>query len=890
MSFRCFACVLVCLTATRALPAGEPRAAEVLYCGEIPPSQFMTIRYIGEERRLELEHLPEINHTDQATAAIALSPAWIREMLSITLNALPSDVQDQMAAMILEADDPRIIDEIAFCVAHSSAEELQANEFVARSIVENAKLVYQADEMFEHVQLVERLIDDREEDYYTTARYRLTNSDGTETFHEIPRNAYYWYVVHPALSPGAEGYVDPLTGEVASPLIGGVSWRDYLLFEAPEPERKASIHAAMRMPNRITQEAIDRAAPATRTALTEFTVDPLALIVDRETGAPVLSVFSWPGGQFDGNVIATTIPLEHNALGGDTTLLENLLLAGNGGALFDPRRVGEGLVPLRFALLKDRDPFGEPIVETTLAALGVAYDVFSSDRIHEILQSEQEYLKIIIPSGQPRSLYERLEQEQEPFEEWMKRDPLAWSSVIQFHGAGDPRYPDDDWAGIQLPWGFSVAERQTAPDAGLLPGGYPRLSDVLGKGRVTWNRKPLNLGSHAELSAEATALERIGYFVTQNQQDRCAEVPPYYRGPDNQAVVDGDAAEFVQELRSKHSQRALYLHFGNCGEIMYLLSAASRAALVPIRNVVAHCVDHVWNDVFMDGKWRTFTAFRSDGGVRFDNGVYEGKRFSAMSVRPDGYITNAIADYCDETVTLKVTVRDSRGNPVDGATVDVLSHWNKGEPPPKKHAMVAWTDLEGRATVELGTERDFFVQVYSPLGSWPEGTLGIDAHRALERKQISDVDYPAPSIAIKLEESTEAGLVFHKEVVLEQPGNAPKFRIQRGRKNDGQTTLSLSVDASRAIMHGYSTYYQTRFLQDVPAGSVDVLLLDPKNLNKMQAGKPFVARAAFQRVQAEDLVFQLPDPSRDWYVVLSNRHRISHGQVVDVRAALDASK
>jgi len=859
----------------------KPAAQGTLFDAEIPPGEYVAFRWDG--RGFAPAHTPELDLTARAQQALTHTPKWLRPSLASKLDGLEPDLQDALADTIIGAKDTRYKDEIAFCVAHLPDRELTREQFNPIIIAENARLIYEADARLDYAELIDRG-DYAKGDWTTTVRYRLRGAEGVEEYYELPCEIYYWYIVYPKLGREHVAYVDPTTGEVEPPERGGVFWREYLMHGDAQLKRCASTHFIMEYPNLI--ERLPASAERAELALTEFSIDPIALAVD-SARTPILCTFSWPGGQFDGQVTATTIPVELDSGFGETDLRENLLRSGSSLALLDPAIVPDGFDSIRIAILKDRDPFGEPTIERELKRLGFEFSVFSSDRIAEMLAAEAGFIKVVIPSGQPRQLYERLAESEELWREWMSDKELSYNRSVEFHGATDPAHPGDNWTGLRMPWGFGCTARQ---GGALSIGGYPRLLDLLSGAQFVWDNRPLTLSGDAGISPGACVLELLGYYTTQNLIDRCAEVPFYYRGPDGDACFDGNAAEYVQTLRKHYPQRSLYLHYGNCGEVGDILTAACRTALIPVRDVVAHPVDHVWNSVYLMGKWRVYTVFRSDGGTRFDDGVYtEKNHIGPMACRSDGYVSNTIGDYFGSTFVLEVQVADANGNPVDGATVAAMMDWVHEEPPPKIHAGLAWTDDEGIARIELGVGRDTFVQVFTTLEDWPElvpdtsDRAGRDTEPrsdpVLERRRQMK---PQPALAAAADD-IKAGETVHYDVSLGFALPKPLVAVDPptpGPKGGGPG-VALAVNGR--ILHGYSSYFGCNFTQRQRGGTIDLFVVDRANYELFTRGEPFVAAHSLE--DADSATLRLPTSSDEWFVIVSNVHRMAWGQMVNLAAA-----
>ena len=242
-------------------------------------------------------------------------------------------------------------------------------------------------------------------------------------------------------------------------------------------------------------------------------------------------------------------------------------------------------------------------------------------------------------------------------------------------GAIDLTTPEDDWCGTALPGGLTCSGQTDTPIHDLRLGGYPKLLDVIEGSDILWNGESGGFSGNNPLEQAPDALRRIGYFVTQNMIDRCAEIPSCYGGPDN-ICPTCNGTILSQTLRSQYPLRTLYLHFGNCGEMQQMLGASGRAVLVPVASVDSYGQDHVWNEFNLGEGWLHYESGRSDGGTSVDT-RHDQDWGAVMRVRGDGYVENATPKYSAELFTLDITVRDAGGLPVDGADIHVASEYNK---------------------------------------------------------------------------------------------------------------------------------------------------------------------------------------------------------------------
>ncbi len=164
------------------------------------------------------EALVSFDLTPTAWNAIAVAPVWMRRDLEWNLHYLSSENQDRYGNLLLGVTDPRIVDEVAFQIAHLSYTTLQLATWDANLLVVNAQLMYQIDPELQYVDIVEHDLGDG--DFYSTTVYR-TVANGDTLSVEIPKEMYYWYIVMPKVSD-------------ERPLMGGgvynYFWREYLFY------------------------------------------------------------------------------------------------------------------------------------------------------------------------------------------------------------------------------------------------------------------------------------------------------------------------------------------------------------------------------------------------------------------------------------------------------------------------------------------------------------------------------------------------------------------------------------------------------------------------------------------------------------------------------------
>jgi hypothetical protein len=168
---------------------------------------------------------PATSLTGLARQAIEYAPAWLGLELQDAFRRMDATHQDVFADIILEASDP-VVDEIAFVVAHTAPEVLQSPSFHPELLAENAQYVYAHDSYLEYADILDYGSAAAGGEYYSTLVYWIAS--GGETLQvELPRERYYWDIVHPKITDEFPTYIDPATGAYADPPVGKF-WRDFL--------------------------------------------------------------------------------------------------------------------------------------------------------------------------------------------------------------------------------------------------------------------------------------------------------------------------------------------------------------------------------------------------------------------------------------------------------------------------------------------------------------------------------------------------------------------------------------------------------------------------------------------------------------------------------------
>ena len=177
------------------------------------------------------------NHDElipESKAALEKAPAWMRADLEAILSQLSTTNQQIWAGLINDAYDP-YIDEIAFSIAHSSVAYLEEDYVYPELFIENAHLIYDIDGDLNYVEVIDYGTSYNDENYYSTTRYWKEDTHGILQQIEVPRDIYYWYVVHPKITDEIPNYISPDVIEsngshdnnFAAP-PEGVFWRNWL--------------------------------------------------------------------------------------------------------------------------------------------------------------------------------------------------------------------------------------------------------------------------------------------------------------------------------------------------------------------------------------------------------------------------------------------------------------------------------------------------------------------------------------------------------------------------------------------------------------------------------------------------------------------------------------
>ncbi len=823
------------------------------YQGELPPMQFIALSIDPTTKKIEWVKPPIKPYLEQlakeAQDAIKRAPKWLREDLARNMVLLSKDNQIRYGKLILSVKDPNQVDEVAFLVARIPPQELQAKTFVPQLILDNAAAIYDHAKHLPYVELVEVGQAGKDDDYYTTARYTGLRN-GKEVHWKLPRDIYYWYVVHPKLDAEKLTYVDPATGDPA-PAPKGVFWRNYL-WSGGKVRDNYTGHFIHFHPNLLKTSQMEKWGPVGAGSVSSTLIEPLTLFRDVQKKQPVMIKFVW-GKQVipktkrtepDGVVLATTIALEKGYEQGHPEAMENFLSFWK----VDKAIPTGGIV----AVVKDRDPFGKPTIVNWLKAKKFQVKVFSSKDLATMTLSNKDasgqemlaYYKIIIPSDQPKSFYENLAKHKKRLEHFV------WiGGTLEMHLYTSHPLVDDPSA-FDLPCGVKTTPQDKNTFDAVIFDGRPTIMQALSKVKYLWDGKVYKKRSgDLPLPKNPMALDTLAWWGGQT-------VP--------RNVREWRVTQHKTPQRTSQPVRIVWNHFGNCGECQDILTAGGRTALFPIRGVSNSHEDHVWNQVYIDGRWISYQLSWSDVEWHIDNpAVCMGKKFGGgkwismvQAWRGDMMLSNVTPTYAD-TFQANVEVSEQGKRLVPGALVLFYSqtYYDKRRLLP---GLWGFSDAKGRFALDLGIKQDYFLRILSPIGNYPiSGTrLTYDFREAAATKGA--VLHVSKIIGGHLKEGVP-------QIVPPPDPIAGKNILEiQGNWKKGAT-----IRYGKSIYGGYNYFVHSK----APT-SASIFVTDQENFDLFKAGKNFKSFLKLEGKKEESFQLQLP-LDKKYYLILSNLKDLS---------------
>jgi hypothetical protein len=576
--------------------------------------------------------------TGKAVEAVSKIPIWLKQEFKRNLLSLSAELQDKIADLIIQCDDPRYIDEIAFMASHTSPEDMTNSAFVPEIFSRNAEFIYKADEILDFVKLVEFGTAGKDNDFWTTVQLHV-KTETSDKWIEIPKEDYYWYVVHLKLDAEEMLFINPASGKASEPPKGQM-FREYYLF-TPQDAKSYVEHFIFSHPQKIEETEFSGWNFSAHGYFKDMKTGPLELV---KTGDGKVVFMEFRIGS--GTVIASLMPVEKAYEESKSMILVNMLSYGNGDIIM-PKT-------MKYLVVQDTLPFENDTVANVLQKEKYTYEIHGSAELEGLDLSA--FKKIVIPSDQPLSLYQSIEKNREKIETW-----ISSGGVFELHGAVSK--DENDWSGLKMPGDFTSESQKDNKSDAVVIGGHPHYMDLIKNTSVFWDEKNYEgMPGERIFNPDSFALDKIGWFSTQNMFDNIEECQKKH--------------PFSPVERAIHAVRIIYNHFGNCGELQDVLTAAARTGLIPIYNVANPLEDHVWNEIPYKDQFLPYQVDWSDGPTRINSPSVSqekkwggGKDLSMVAgYRGDGMMFNVTDRYTD-TFTLKISLTDKEGRPVDGAMV-----------------------------------------------------------------------------------------------------------------------------------------------------------------------------------------------------------------------------
>ena len=302
--------------------------------------------------------------------------------------------------------------------------------------------------------------------------------------------------------------------------------------------------------------------------------------------------------------------------------------------------------------------------------------------------------------------------------------------------------------------------------------------------------------------------------------------------------------------------RIYNLHMGRCGEHQDMTVAAGRSALIPTTGVSCWPFDHVWNQ-FYEGCWM---QWEPEGNSTGDSLRYDGGRQipALFAWRGDGFVETVTPRFSEGVSDLVIQVNDRTRDPVDGAKVMIASEYHHGG---LINATWGFTDSEGRVTIKIGDQRNFYLRIDSPIGRYPEGQNQVvqvvtnsEANRVYEWSQRLSGEVPE--------------LRIREDEPVEDPLN--HFNIAITYTPQGETVAGRIFDRSD-------------FLAGIYPARLDFFICDLTNYEQYLDGDTFDAFNITELTEEGEIEFNLPTDDQ-WYAVFSNEQRVINLEDVQLDA------
>jgi hypothetical protein len=198
------------------------------------PNEYIAFELNTNDKSINI-FKPDYSLSKQANDALNRAPKWLYNDLIVKFRLLNKYGYDDEYANLINTCDERVVDEVAFQVAHMPVQSLIDSRFRVRMnmLVSNADMIYNTVDSLQYVRLKEYGAFGNK-DFYTVTEYRIENGKNSGDFiwQEIPRDIYYWYIVHPKVFH--EGVYELDKTNSSSQRTYGYFWREYIWYN-PDP-------------------------------------------------------------------------------------------------------------------------------------------------------------------------------------------------------------------------------------------------------------------------------------------------------------------------------------------------------------------------------------------------------------------------------------------------------------------------------------------------------------------------------------------------------------------------------------------------------------------------------------------------------------------------------
>ncbi len=730
-----------------------------------------------------------------AEESLDIVPEWLRIDLYDMFTRMSQNDQEDYGQLLLSISDPRLIDEVAFTIAHSSMSILSSCD--PDLLVVNAELLYRVDPDISYADIVDYGEPGVDPDYYSTILYTSIVSGATVRY-ELPLDIYYWFVVHPKLGDESPSMSPTLTERTSA---YGYLWREYLFYN-PSEEFDYSLNYMVREPNWLTASDLEGWGLAAPGYLDSGSIEGV-IVGGPGIEKPVLIEWAWSYGR----VIFTTLEVERAAAAGKGNVLENLLMRSSGyrGELLVPQGTGQDQVGI---VDGSNDPaILDPIVEV-LEDNRIVHSIVSMEEMYD--RGQWDYFsKVVVPSHQTYDFYASLATVgfMDNFKSWVG----SIGGAMEVHGACDPEH---DWSDLK-PFGRGYLAE---PVENVTINPYPVLGEVIKKATHVWDDSYVRAGlpRYRPFEEDSMAVDVITNWASRMLS---------FQARGNRPI---------------QPNQICFEHDGNCGEIQDLINAAARTCLVPSAGVNNHTWDHVSCE-FWDRDWHGYqvgwnvgNASIANQGVLSDKDLGGGKDLSAiLQDRGDTWPVNATERY-SEICRFHVRAEDGNGNPVDCAEIWPYVHYFNDPTRDLRCPLIAYTDSSGEIIMDLGNKRDFWFRVKSRAGDVhrPQEPLLTDTVAGQDYEHTFVVDGFMPQLP-------------DIEAIEFPPVPQSPYGLFVSYNVDYETQYSLSMGS-----FGNKNY---------DAGNVDFFILKSDDFNKYSDGEAFSAYEWRHNSAGDEFEVGLPD-------------------------------